>query len=279
MKDFSIFNDTFSISKTSTYHLSILLKPSGISYAIVDSVRRNCVAIKNATFENLTGTSDYLGRISDFIDKDSFLSKMYKSVDFLYSSRKSTIVPNELFEKKLLKTYFSFTHQLDEFEEIHFNRLKKVDAVNVYTIPSDITNLMVSKFPELQFYHQATPFIDNSIAKSEQGGYVLGVMVYRNYFDLAVCNNGKLFLYNNFDFQNEADFVYHISNVYQQLRISDAKTNLFLSGDIDKDSPKFRTLTRYIRNVWFAKVPDNQNIKYSFKEIPVHFLVNLINLS
>ena len=279
MKDFALFNDTFSVSKTNTYHLSILLKPSGISYSIIDSVRRKCVAVKNSNFEGLTGSDDYLNHTREFIEKETFLSKPYKSTDFVFSSRKSTIIPAELFDKKLLKQYFTFTHQLDEFEEIHFNRLNKVDAVNVFSIPSDLTTLMVNHFPELRFYHQASTFIDNTLLKSETTGYILGIMAYKSYFDIAVCNNGKLFLYNNFDFQNENDFVYHISNVYQQLRISDLKTNIFLSGDIDKDSPKYKLLTKYMRNVWFAKIPENTSIKYLFKEVPEHYLSNLINLS
>jgi hypothetical protein len=279
MKDFALFNDTFSIVKTNTYHLNILLKPSGISYTIVDTLRRRCVAVKNFTFENLKGTDDYLDRIRDFLQKDTFLSKNYKTIDFVYSTRKSTVIPQELFDKKQLKSYFTFVHQLDEYEEIHFNRLNKVEAINVFSIPSEITTLMVNHFPELRFYHQATTFIDNSISKSETTGYIIGIMAYKSYIDVAVCNNGKLFLYNNFDFQNEADFVYHISNIYQQLRISDQKTNLFLTGDIDKDSPNYKLLNKYLRNVWFGKISDISNIKFLFKEVPEHYLANLLNMA
>ncbi len=277
MKDFAFFNDTFSISKTSTYHLSILLKPSGIAYTVVDTLRQKCVAIKNNTFQDLKGTSDYLSRISDFLDKDSFLAKNYKSIDFVYSSRKSTLVPLELFDKKLLKSYFTFVHPLDEYEEIHFNRLTKTEAVNIFSIPSDITTLMVNHFPELKFHHQATSFIDNSIIKSESNGHVVGIMVYKMYFDISVCNNGKLFLYNNLDYQNETDFVYHIVNIYQQLKIADTKANMYLSGDIDKSDEKFKLLNKYLRNVWFAKTLDSSNVKYQFKEVPEHYLTNLLN--
>jgi len=277
MKDFAFFNDTFSISKTSTYHLSILLKPSGIAYTIVDTVRKKCVGIKNNTFQDLKGTSDYLDRISDFLNKDSFLAKSYQRIDFVFSSRKSTLVPLELFDKKLLKSYFTFVHPLDEFEELHFNKLTKTEAVNVFSIPSDITTLMVNHFPELKFHHQATSFIDNSIIKSESSGHIIGIMVYKMYFDISVCNGGKLFLYNNLNYQNESDFVYHIVNIYQQLNISDTKTNLYLSGDIDKTEEKFKLLNKYLRNVWFAKTLDSSNVKYQFKEVPEHYLTNLLN--
>jgi len=279
MKDFAYFNDTFSITKTSTYQLSILLKPSGLTYTIVDTVRRKCVAIKNVNFEDLKGTNDYHNRIKDLLIKDSFLAKNYKGIDFVFSSRKSTLVPMEFFNKKMLRDYFTTAHDLDEYEEIHFNKLEKVNAVNIFTIPSDITTLMVNQFPELKFYHQATTFIDNSIAKSETNGHIIGLMVYSSYFDIAVCKDGKLFLYNNLDYANENDFVYHVVNIYQQLNIPDGQTNMYLSGDIDKDSRKFKLLNRYVRNIWFSKLPDNLNLKYQFKEVPEHYLSNLLNIA
>jgi hypothetical protein len=158
MKDFAYFNDTFSITKTNTYQLSIMLKPSGLTYTIVDTVRKKCVAIKNVNFEDLKSTNDYHNRINDTFANDSFLSKNYKGIDFIFSSRKSTLVPMEYFDKKLLKDYYTTTHQLDEFEEIHFNKLEKTDTVNIFSIPSDITTLMVNQFPELKFYHQASTF-------------------------------------------------------------------------------------------------------------------------
>ena len=279
MKDFAYFNDTFSITKTSTYHLSVLLKPGGLTYTIIDTVRMKCVAIKNANFEDLKGTTDYHNRIKDVLVKDSFLAKNYKAIDFVFSSRKSTLVPMEFFNKKMLRHYFTTSHQLDDFEELHFNRLNKSDTVNIFSIPSDITTLMVNQFPELKFYHQASTFIDNSIRKSETNGHIIGVMVYESYFDISICNNGKLFLYNNLEYSNENDFVYHIVNIYQQLNIPDGKTNMYLSGDIDKNSKKFKLLNRFIRNIWFSKILDSSGVKYQFKEVPEHYLTNLLNIA
>lgn len=279
MKDFAYFNDTFNATKTSTYQLSLLLKPSGIAYTIVDTVRRKCVAIKNANFEDITDTIDYHNRIKDLLVKDNFLSKNYKGVDFVFSSRKSTLVPTEFFNKKMVRTYFTMAHDLDDYEEIHFNKLNKTNTVNIFSIPSEITTLMVNQFPELKFYHQSSTFIEHSIIKSETNGHIIALMVYKSYFDITVCKDGKLFLYNNFDYSDENDFVYHVVNIYQQLNIPDGQTNMYLSGDINKDSRKYKLLNRYVRNIWFSKLLDSSNVKYQFKEIPEHYLSNLLNIA
>ena len=277
MKDFSLFHDSFVVTKTSTYHLSIMLNQNGYSYCIVDSVRKKCVAIKNVNFENIKNQEDYYKNIDKFLQKDTFLAKPYKSIDFIYASGKSTLVPSKFFDKKRLKQHFCFVEQLNDYEELHFNKLQRADAVNIFSIPSFITTLMVNKFPELKFYHQASNFIDNSLKKSVEVGSMIGIMMFDNFFDLSYCKSGKLILYNNFEFKTESDFAYHVVNVMQQLQV---KKNIpvYLAGDFEKKSKHYQLISKYIKNLKVVKITDNSDCKYPFNEVPEHFLTNLLNI-
>ncbi len=278
MKEFALFNDSFSATKTTTYHLSILLSGYGYSYCIVDTVREKCVAIKNINFDNVGDSDTFYRNVADFLKNDSFLNKFYKSVDFIFQSSKSTLVPNSLFDRKKLKSYFEFNQVLEELEEIHYNKLQRTEALNIFSIPSSITTLMVNQFPELRFYHQASIFIDNTLRKAKEVNNLVAVMVNKEFFDLAVCESGKLFLYNNYHYQNDSDFVYHILNVYQQLKVKPGKVGLYLSGDIDETDKRFELLLKYIKKIDFVRITDNSNCQYSFDEIPEHFLTNVLNI-
>ncbi len=277
MKDFSLFHDSFVVTKTSTYHLTIMLNDNGYSYCIIDSVRKNCVGIKNVNFNNIVSKEDYYKSIEKHIEGDVFLSKSYKNIDFIYTSERSTLVPEKLFDKKRLKEHFCFLEQLNDYEELHFNKLKRINAVNIFSIPSYITTLMVNKFPELKFYHQATNFIDNSLLKSLEVGPMIGIMLSKNFFDLSYCQSGKLILYNNFEIKTESDFVYHVVNVMQQLQV---KNNIpvYLAGNFEKKSNIYQLISKYVKNLKVVKITDNSECKYSFKEIPEHFLTNLLNI-
>jgi len=277
MKDFSLFHDSFVVTKTSTYHLSFMLNQSGYSYCIVDSVRRNCVGIKNINFNNIASKEDYYKNIEKHLEEDIFLAKPYKSIDFIYASEKSTLVPEKLFDKKRLKDHFCFLEQLNDYEELHFNKLKRTDAVNIFSIPSYITTLMVNKFPELKFYHQASTFIDNTLKKSIDIGAMIGIMIFDNFFDLSYCKSGKLILYNNFEIKTESDFVYHVINVMQQLQVK-KNIPIYLSGNLEKDSKIYLLLSKYHKNLKIVKITDNSDCKFSFKEVPEHFLTNLLNI-
>ena len=279
MKDFALFNDSFSATKTTTYHISILLSGIGYSYCIVDTVREKCVAIKNKNFDNIEGVDTFYKNVEDFLKNDSFLNKFYKSVDFIFQSSKSTLVPNSLFDRQKLKSYFEFNQDLGELEEIHYNKLQRTESMNIFSIPSAITTLMVNQFPELRFYHQSSIFIDNTIRKAKGVENLVAVMVNKEFFDIAVCESGKLFLYNNYHYNNNNDFVYHILNVYQQLKIKPAEVGLYLSGDIAEDDKRVELLLKYIREINFVKITDNSNCQYSFDEIPEHFLTNILKIA
>jgi len=277
MKDFSLFHNSFVVTKTSTYHLSIMLNQSGYSYCIVDTVRKNCVGIKNVNFDNVESKDDYYKNIEKHLNDDIFLSKAYKSIDFIYASERSTLVPKKLFDKKRLKEHFCFLEKLNDYEELHFNKLNRTDAVNIFSIPSYLTTLMVNKFPELKFYHQASIFIDNTLKKSNEVGEMIGIMMFNSFFDLSYCKSGKLILYNNFEIKSESDFVYHVINMMQQLQVKKNIT-IYLSGDIEKKEKKYQLLSKYHKNLKIIKITDNSECKFSFKEVPEHFLTNLLNI-
>lgn len=278
MKEFALFNDSFSITKTTTYHLSIRVSRLGYSYCIIDTVRKKCVAVKNINFDKVTDNEQFFKNVQDFLKNDSFLNKFYKSIDFIYQTPKSTLVPTELFNRKILKTYFQFNQVLDEYEEIHYNKLNKTDAVNIFSIPSEITTLMVNQFPELRFYHQASIFIDNALRQAEGKKDMVSVMANDDFFDIVVIEAGKLFLHNNFIYQNENDFVYHIMNVYNQLKVKPGEVGLQLSGDIDPEDRRYKLLSKFIGDVRLTSIADNSECQFSFDEVPEHFFSNLLNV-
>ena len=77
----------------------------------------------------------------------------YKSVDMIFVTRKSLMVPNQIFDKTKLKDLVRANFEISDKEEIQFNKLKSISACNVFVIPSFITTLMVNTFPEINFYH------------------------------------------------------------------------------------------------------------------------------
>ncbi len=279
MDNFGYFSKTFDILKTNTYKLSLGLKPGSITYTIVDTVRNKCVAIKHNCFAQTDDISEYYKYIKTFLDEDTFLSKHYKSINFVFSSPKSTLIPYEHFHKSTLKKVFTINHELHKREELHFNKLLDLHLVNVFSIPSAITTLMVNKFPEMRFYHQSSTLIDRFVRQSVNRKSIIGVCFCEQYLHFVVAKQGKLELYNHVEYSKDEDVVYHVMNIYKQLNLNNRETNLYLSGMIMKNSSTYRLLSEYVSNIWFSKaLSSDRKMIYNFKEIPEHTVANLLSI-
>jgi len=275
MENFSHFDSAFNVNKTSTYHITIQFCPDGYAYCIKDTIRKQYVAVKNDDFSESSRTS-YVDKIKDVIKSDAYLNKSYKSVDLIFRSEKFTLVPGELFNKSFLKSYFKFNLNYKDDEEIHFNRLKEADAYNLFAIPANITTFLVNKFPEVKFYQQGTPIIENLILKTKESksdSPTVFINVFKDSLDFISVSKGKLLFYNIFKYRTPEDFLYFILNNLKCLGYEANKTEFILAGDIDENSELYLKTYKYFANYKFAKV----NSEYSFSfNIPEHKLTNIL---
>ncbi len=277
MTDFALFNDSFSITKTSTYHLAIQFSTTSYSYCVIDTVRRICVAVKHSNFKDSKYES--LEKNLKFtLQNDAFLNKNYKSIDFVYISKKSTLVPKDVFEKVYIKNYFELNHNIEEFEELHYNEINETNSYNIFSIPSYITTLLVNHFPEVKFYHQSTILITNTFMNPAKKNNIIRINFNKYFFDIVVVINDKLILYNNYKYINENDFLFHVLNTVDKLKLSQSKILVSLSGDIDLNSKYHMLIQKYILNIKFSLIKNTSDIQYGFDEVPQHYLTNLITL-
>ena len=279
MKNVALFNETFSIAKTSTYHLSLQLAHKFYSYCIVDSIRNRYVAIKHYVFESDFIGKTYTEKVNFMLKNDAFLNKNYKRVDFSFVTNRATLVPFQLFDKENLRNYFTFNQQLFDYEEIHFNKIESAEANNIFAIPSEITTLLVNRFPEIKFYHQATPFISNSIRivneLSIKGQYIQ-VNINPDFFEIIVIIHGKLILYNSFIYQTHSDIVYFILNILNQLNLKIELSEIYISGDIEKKSDFTDLLKKVNLKSNFSSIKGGAI--YGFADVPEHYFAVLLNL-
>ncbi|MCQ2250970.1 MAG: DUF3822 family protein [Bacteroidales bacterium] len=274
MKDISNFTSSFNINKTSTYSLSLQISQRGYTYCILDSYSKEYVAMKHIGYGMELNDENLYDKIKDNLAADAFLGKSYKNVDMVYVTRKSIMVPNPMFDKNRLKDLTSSNFEVTDKEEIQFNKLKSVSACNVFVIPSYITTLMVNTFPEINFYHQATPLIEN-IIKNCGEELTVSANFYYDFIDIAVTEKGKLLLYNTFGYHNATDALFAVSAVVNRLKL-DKKTPIRLSGYIDDKSEAFALIYKYHANVSFARL--NNSISFPFNDVPEHTFYNMMTL-
>lgn len=282
MNNFSLTDETLNINSTASYLLSMQAGADGFYYCILDPGRNKYIAAKYVSFSFEDVYSDeFHERIVKIIDSDEFLNCRYKSVKFIYNGHKSTIVPSPLFDRENLKSFYNFNHESHDLETLHFNKLKNIDAFNIFSLPYNLVDTVYMRFANAKLYHQATPFIENSLMKYKPKGNKYRVLVNTNHmsFDIVVVNSSSLQLYNNFAYKTPDEYAYFIMYIFEQLKLNPEETELILSGDINKNSDLFKKIKLFVKYTQFEKMSDSYTYSYIFNEVPSGFFVNLINLN
>ncbi len=280
MKNIALFNETFNISNTATYYLALQISTDFYSYCIIDSIRDRFVAIKHQNFLDEMIDKSFAEKISDMLKNDAFLNKNYKKVNFCFISSKFTLIPTALFNKERLKEYFTFNVELNPFDELHFNKLTRSDANLIFSVPSEITTLLVNRFPEIKFYHQGTSLIFNLISFATEKNIqscLIQANLQGSFFDLLVVIGGKLILYNTFTYSSESDFIYFFLNALSQLNIKPENADIFFTGDIEKKSDLYKQMTQFIGS--FRLLGNLSKTGFAFSDISEHEFSTLLNLS
>lgn len=277
MKEISNFTSAFNINKTSSYHLALEISQFGYSYSIIDQIRRQYVALKHVPFKQKLNDKQFYDKIKESISTDTFLSKNYKSMDLIYVSRKSTLVPTPFFDRSTLKQLVDLNFELEEYEEIHFNKLKNPDTYNVFTIPSYITTLMVNTFPEVRFFHQSTALIESSLTEMQGNtAFRLFINVSFDFVDVLGIEGDKLIFHNTNFYKEASDVVYIIANILKQQNLKAIDTEIELSGDLDQESAIYKASANFFPKLSFFTL--GNKMMYPFKEVPEHQFRNILIL-
>lgn len=282
MNDFALTDETLNINSTSSYLLAMQAGTDGFYYNILDAGRNKFIAAKYVEFSfDDEYSDDFHEKIVKIIDSDEFLNCKYKSVKFIYNGHKSTIIPTPLFDKENLKTVYNFNHESHDLETLHFNKLKNIDAYNVFSLPYNLVDTVYMRFANAKLYHQATPLIENGLIRYKTKGTKQRVIVHANHlsFDIIVLNSSGLQLYNNFLYKTPDEFAYFIMYIFDQLKLNPEETELILSGDIHKNSELYKKIKLFVKFHQFEKMSDSYTYSYIFNDIPAGFFVNLINLN
>ncbi len=278
MQDVFFIDETLDKNLTHTYHLSIQAGLNGLSFCILDPVTNKYIVLSHKSFEKNLPIEDITLFIVEYIESNEFLNKKYKSSRLIWISEKNIVIPDVLFSKDDLKKHFEFIHQLDELDEIHYNKLQQLNAYSVFAIPNLAANLFAKHFNGIRFYNQQQVLLDGIIGKSFLSKFKITVFVWSDFIDIAITEAHKLLLLNSFKFKSDIDIVYYVLLLFDQFNFNNENCDLTLSGFLEKNSKVYSQLQKYVKHIKFDHLPESFNYSYTFDKIPHHRFSNLFNL-
>ncbi|MFH1004611.1 MAG: DUF3822 family protein [Bacteroidota bacterium] len=272
-----ITDESFSLENVKDYHLSLLLQPEGLSYAMLDMINNKYLAAEFISFEKTKHFNTAVKNIEEIFKNEQSLlyklssTKKIKSASLCIAHPSFTLIPSPLFEEGKESDYLKFNLLSEVGEKISYDILRNANARNIYVLPNSIRIIFRQYFPQLKIFHHTSVLIEGLLMQYKGStSKKIFANFHQSYFEIVLLNGSELMFCNTFPYQNPEDVAYYLFFIFEQMKLNSDSTELVLSGHIDKISGIHSLLYNYIRNVRFASRPEGFNYSYKFDEISSH---------
>ena len=268
------------INLYSNNSLSILITQDGLSYSIFDVNDNKYQVLESIQFSN---TDNRCQEIRDYLNNGNIINREYKNFNVVYSTKKTTLVPDVIFDEKSAETLFTTNHKLDCNETVRYSKLPKSESVVIYSVDKQVVSILDGLLPDYTLYPQTYSLIETYLTKTKIGEKPnrqrLIVQVFEDFFEILVINNCKIAGYNTYYYKTANDILYFIVNTFEQLGLSQEDCEVVFSGFIDMDDMTSLYLKKFVKTVYFESI--NRDCKYFFRfqEFAPHYFYNFLNIN
>jgi hypothetical protein len=183
----------------------------------------------------------------------------YQNVITGIASNHFTLVPQELFEPENITNVARFL-DVQPADNIFVQPLNTANQI-IFKAGDTIT-IAAARFNLKQAVFGASGWLQ-AIAAQQPAEQRLYLNLNEGDFDVAYFEQGKLLLYNTFEFTHEDELAYYTVFVCQQLKLDMSAINIVLSGNIAAGDNRYHNLladffkTVELHNTPVAQIPDH----------------------
>lgn len=258
--------------------LSIQISLNGLCFCILNRVTSVIELLLNHQFDKRANPFEVLEHLKTILAEHPQLNQTFQSVLVIHQNELSNLVPKSLFDEKQSADYLKFNSKILKSDFISHDDILSNDAVNVYVPFVNINNFIFDKFGVFVYKHASTILIDKLLQQeSESKDDVIYININQQHFELIGFRNGKLLIYNSFEFSTKEDVIYYVLFTIEQLRFNPETLKLKLMGTIENEDELFTILYTYIRSVEFYKPTYSYKIASDLAQFSEHDHAIILN--
>jgi len=253
--DIDLVDETFDVSQSGSYHLSIQIEPDKFSYCVFNTVINKYIVLRSYPLfikdtKSVTGHLSLFNAYFPIFENDNLLSLSYKSSSLLWVSPRYTLVPEQLFDPMEADLYLTFNQGTVADEYILHRYIRPARSYCVFSCPEELMNLMQTYQPRIRFFHQSEPFIESFFAGSSTTDEVnMAIYYYQHWLDVVMSKNEKLLFYNSFQINAPADSFYYLLGVTNLFDVVLLSTKLKYAGNLKQMPPEIEILKGYVGSI------------------------------
>lgn len=264
------------MTKNNIKELSIQVNLNGLSFCILNRTTNTVEYLSTTTFEYKLTPFDTLNRLKTELSSNTVFSDEFDAVNVIHQNELATLIPQELYDDNHKADYLKFNAKILKTDYITHDTIAVNDSVNVYIPYVNINNYIFETFGEFVYKHASTVFIGAIFQKASDKPKVY-LNVNKSTIETVVVDNGKLQLFNVFEYYSKEDFIYYVLFVFEQLKLDVETTKVELSGNVVKDDELYDILYTYVRHVDFAPTNFNFNFSEQATNVQLHKQYLILN--
>lgn len=262
----------------SNLELSVLFKEDGLSFSLMVLSEMRYVMLRSFNFVTSESYVDQCNKcLSEVLSSDD----KFSNVRLVIADNRQTIVPEALFAVSDIEKYWKLNFSSQNDCEIHSYNLTKSQACVIFPVKKDLQIFINSINEKKSIVPSSASFIDfnfkrNRLFENPEKSRIY-IQVYETFAEFLLIENYAIKLFNTFEFKTQNDLLYHIINVFEQLKISQKYAEVVFSGFIETDSLVVLNVKKFVSEVYFESQNIGLRYYYRFQEIAPHYYFYLLN--
>lgn len=217
--------------------------------------------------------------VASILDKKINLNKKGNNALGIINTSTHTFIPESLFDKEKTGKYLQFNQKDNQRNDICYNKQKFTDCYSIFSINSDLHKILKKYFHKLHLKSLSSVFVDYALNLNKDTSETIFTNINKSKFQISLIKNQKFIFFNEFQFQNQDEFLYFFLNCFSILNLDTCKTQVNIMSDLEKNNKIFTLLEKYIKHLVFLNRPNNflySNDIMKFSEHQHHTLFSQI---
>jgi hypothetical protein len=213
--------------------------------------------------------------------QEKLLSLSFRQVDVALAHKSFTFVPDELFDANKLELYLQNVVEPPINDLIQIDVLASRAAKTIYTLNSNLRNILREKYETVKIQHIMSPTINalsQHQSKLETKHDTLYIHLRDQTLQVVCFREGEFVFANYFEYQSSNDVAYYMMLVINQLSLKQQDVRVVLSGQLERKSEIYTTLYRYIQKIDFLDYPSPYHVPTSFDQLSRHVFFDTLTI-
>lgn len=274
-------DDAQKLAKTDLTKCSLLLNIGShlLSYAIFDPRDQYFISLKGYYFDLDTHGHPLIEFLEQFFDRDKILFTAFSQTKISFDTPEFTLIPLDLYDPALKREYLGLIHPEYGTQSLLIDQINAHKAVNLYAVDKNVSGYLKKEFRAARYYHTETAFLCALMKYEEQAGKRIYVRIMTDRITITVMDDGRLLMMQPYVISHGMDALYYVTNAMKRHQFRPEETRVFLSGEIEEDSPLYLELHYEIPSVSWLKHPAAFHYVPAFRDYPEHHFYNLLSLA